>query len=171
MLIDSLRIECIIPQYLDDIGDGTIIYTGCNKLLIKRSIKTVMKNFCKDNGLDYKISKDFYGELIDAKKNVPVVISEQNVFIPVKVRKPIAKNDGAYGYVNYKNICCIKECKSCKQILLILSCGQAISVLSSKTAFYSSLHNGRQILSLLTENTDLLNLSILDKGEIIDTYN
>ncbi len=73
--------------------DGTIEYATCN---IKSYIYTMLYKL----HLDPKAIKHWTLEVTGSKLNTPIIIDEHLIFIPVKLRKSIGKQDGCFGYIN-----------------------------------------------------------------------
>lgn len=93
-------IEAIIPNY-DDRGNCTELYTIDGKIhKIEKCYRTVLNQICEYYLVDLKAARKYFGEITFMKSLVPLSFDGEHVFVPIKVRKPIAKNDGAYGLVN-----------------------------------------------------------------------
>ncbi len=94
-----------VPVYLDMKGNSTILYTfSSGKIEVYKSIRTFLNGLGKYFLLDLKQSNKYYGELLGSNNGVPIPFNKDNIFIPVKVRRPISKNDGSLGYINIKYI-------------------------------------------------------------------
>lgn len=99
------EIVAIIPVYLQNIGNGTIVYTiDEGAWEIPKTIKTVIRQLCEYFHLDLKVSRNYYGKILNIKNIVPLVLNDDYIFSPVKTRKPFTKNDGSTGYINVKYI-------------------------------------------------------------------
>lgn len=113
------EIMAIIPIYIDMYGNCTRIITlKSQNNYIYKSIKTVLKNIARFYTLDLMASREYYGKIIGISNIVPIPFDSENIFIPLKVRKPIFKNDGSFGYFNLKFINDIKEEKNVVYIIL-----------------------------------------------------
>ena len=66
-------------------------------------------------------------EVIGSKLNTPITISNDIIFLPVKIRPTIGKQDGCFGYINNAFI------TSYEDHLVYLCNGETLSTLSSKT--------------------------------------
>ena len=97
-------IEAILPVYIEDKGNCTIIYTKEDDVILKKAIKSTIRNLCKYYHLDLKESNKTYGNLLSINKQPPIPLTPNQVFVPIKVRKPIISHDGAYGYINIDSI-------------------------------------------------------------------
>ena len=73
--------------------DGSKEFASCN-------IKTYIYRMLYTLHLDPKALKHWTYEITGQKLNTPIVIDEHLIFIPVKLRKGIGKQDGSFGYVN-----------------------------------------------------------------------
>lgn len=102
-------IVAISPVYKKGIGDVTIIKLEDEEILIERNIKTVLSNIAKFFLLDLAESRRYYSEYLDKKRNIPLVYNGENIYIVVKTRQPIGKNDGAMSYVNSRYIDSVKD--------------------------------------------------------------
>ncbi|NLY84812.1 MAG: hypothetical protein GX077_00455, partial [Tissierellia bacterium] len=71
---------------------------------------------------------------------IPIALSKSDVFVPIKTRKPMYKNDGAFGYVNIKYIKEVKDKKDSTHIYL--TNGITIKALCSLPTVEKHLRNG-----------------------------
>lgn len=112
-------IMAIMPIYIDMYGNCTKVITlKTQENYLFKSVKTVLKNMAKFYALDLMASREYYGKIIGISNTVPIPFDSENIFVPLKVRKPIFKNDGSFGYFNLKFIYDIKEEKSGVYIIL-----------------------------------------------------
>lgn len=99
-----------LPKYIDLKGNCTIIYgRDARKLVVEKSIKTVIRLIAKYYMLDLNEAKKRYKPLISSSNLIPIALSKSDVFVPIKTRKPMYKNDGAFGYINIKYIKEVKD--------------------------------------------------------------
>lgn len=99
------ELMAILPQYVDNRGNCTILYTKKEQpLILEKNIKSVLRKICKYYMLDLQETKKRYAPLISSPGLVPIPFSRKDIFIPLKTRLPLCKNDGAMGYVNMKHI-------------------------------------------------------------------
>lgn len=101
------KIQAIIPQYTN-IGDSTYVYTfEKSKIILNVSIRSALRKIFNFYTVDHLALKNKFRKM-GIYQNAPIIL-EKNVFVKVKVRKPIGKSDGAYGYVNVKSIKSLTE--------------------------------------------------------------
>ena len=108
MLLEEIilqEIMAFLPTYLTMKGNCTKFYTNQGESHeIDSTIRTVLNQLCKFYLIDLKATKKYYGDLLSIKNLVPIPFNKDNVFVPIKVRKPLCKNDGSFGYVNINYI-------------------------------------------------------------------
>ena len=105
----SEQIIAIIPVYIENRGNSTLIYTKKSQETIYKSIKTVLKNLCNHYHLDIKQSNNYYRKFVLNKNSIPTPFSREDIFIQIKVRNPIGKDDGAKGFIRLDSILEIEE--------------------------------------------------------------
>ncbi|NLY46740.1 MAG: hypothetical protein GX053_12265 [Tissierella sp.] len=150
-------IQAILPVYVKDRGNCTVIYTKEDEVILDKTIKTTILNLCKYYHLDLKASNETYGKLLSIKKYPPIPFTYNQIFIPIKARIPIGKHDGAYGYVNINSIENISQTKSKDHSLLYLSDKRTIEVYSKDTTVLKSISKGEVIKKILAnQNTPMI---------------
>lgn len=141
-----------VPKYIDLKGNCTIIYgRDARKLVVEKSIKTVIRLIAKYYLLDLNEAKKRYKPLVASSNLIPIPLSKSDVFIPIKTRKPMYKNDGAFGYINIKYIEEVKDRKDSTYIYL--TNGLTIKALSSLSTVEKHLRNGHIISRCYEERT------------------
>lgn len=99
------EIMAIMPKYISDKGNCSYIITlNGGSYEINKTMKTLLSQLCKYYLVDLKATKRYYGKLLNIKNLSPIPLNKENIFIPLKIRKPLFKNDGSIGYVNIKHI-------------------------------------------------------------------
>lgn len=132
----------VIPKYIDQKGNCTILYgTKSKPKIVEKSVKTVIRLLGKYYMIDLGEVKKRYKSVILSSNLMPIPLSKQDILVPIKTRKPIIKNDGAFGYIN------IKYVKGTKQgngtTIIYLKNGTAIECLCSPSTWEKHLRNGR----------------------------
>lgn len=113
------EIMAFIPIYMDMKGNCTLLYTTKGgEIALEKCTRTILNLLSKYYLVDLKESKKYYSSLIGIKNSIPIPFNRENILIPVKVRKPILRNDGSLGYINLKYIEKIAEGKNCTTIYL-----------------------------------------------------
>ena len=153
--IITKEIMAIIPIYIEDKGNCTIIYTKKGNVQVYTTIRTVIKKLCAHYRLDVKASNRHFGGLISIKNAIPLPLTRDNIFIQVKVRKPIGKDDGSMGYFNMDAIKKIKGLKGDASILL--KNGYEIQCLCSHGTIKKHIKHGELIKSLYGEGLPKVN--------------
>lgn len=135
------ELMALLPEYVKAKGNCTIVYIeNMEPFVIERSIKTVTKSLEKH----YKISptevKRKYKNLISSTNLIPMPFNKDNIFVPIKTRTTICKNDGAFSYVNIKHIYIVRDEKSHREVCL--SDGKIIKSISSLSTVQNHIRNG-----------------------------
>jgi len=137
-------IVALLPKYIDLKGNCTIIYgKDTKKLIVEKSIKAVIRSIAKYYMLDLNEAKKRYKPLVFSSNLIPIPFTKSDVFIPIKTRKPMYKNDGAFGYVNIKYIREVKNIKGTTYVYL--NNGIIIEALCSQATVEKHLRNGHII--------------------------
>lgn len=68
------------------------------------SLQAYLKRIARYYHVDLTALRASIGDLLDCSNNAPLPFHKHLVFIPVKVRRPLSKSDGATGYVNLSSI-------------------------------------------------------------------
>lgn len=98
-------INCLVPIYDDFGGNSTEIWLeGGDKLVITHKTKTVLKNLAKVFAVDITQLKRKYGVLIGKKTSAPLAFHPELILIPIKCREPLAKDEGATGYIVHNKV-------------------------------------------------------------------
>lgn len=150
-------IEAILPVYLKNRGNCTVIYTREDEVILEKTIKTTILNICKYYHLDLKASNETYGKLLSIKKHPPIPFTYNQIFIPIKTRIPIAKHDGAYGYVNISSIEKVSKTKSKERSLLYIGNHRTIEVYSKELTIQKNISKGEVVKKILAnENMPMI---------------
>lgn len=90
----------IIPVYaLKQGGNSTRIYYSSGDVIYdSRKTKTVLNNIAHYFGSDLTVLRSNYGKKFNCNLYCPYPFSKKHVYVPIKVRSPFAKKDGATGY-------------------------------------------------------------------------
>ena len=145
-------LEAILPVYIKDRGNCTSIYTNDGEIILEKAIRSVITNLCNFYHLDLKASNKTYGDLLTIKKNTPIPFTYDKIFIPIKTRKPIAKHDGAYGYVNMDSIKKFSKSKIDNNSLIYIGNNRVIEVYSKVSTIQRNINNGKIIKRLFKRN-------------------
>jgi|GEM_PF-6108540 len=101
-----------IPQY-GVLGNVCLLWFPEAERVVGLRAVTVMEHLFYDSLVNLQASMEYYGNLLNLRRNVPLVLDEDRIFLPVKVRKPLFKNDGAYGFVRLDMVASVKDYELC----------------------------------------------------------
>lgn len=156
------QLMAFVPKYIEMLGNSTIIYTySGGKLKIDKSIRTYLKSLAKYFMVDLKESKKYYGKLLGMSNMLPIPFDQNNIFIPVKTRVPMCKNDGAFGYINIDYIEKVEETKG--QVIIHLKSDWKIKSVSTMKTIDKHIAYGNIVKRLYKERQTSL-------PKVIDFY-
>jgi len=98
-------INCLIPIYEQQGGNSTEVWlAGGEKIVIPYKTKTVLKNLAKVFAVDISQLKRKYGVLVGKKVAAPLAFHPELILLPIKIREPFAKDEGANGYIVHNKV-------------------------------------------------------------------
>lgn len=155
----------IVPEYMDHRGNCTILYSKYHEpLIVEKNIQTVIKLIAKYFMIDLKEMKKRYGKVVSSPNLVPIPLSKKDIFIPIKTRIPMLKNDGAFSYVNMKYI--EKVSKDKKNTMIHLEKDLKIQGLCGKATVDKHMKNGYVVSTCYEErNMKVAEEEVIYNGE------
>ena len=122
------EIAAIIPFYSNEGANSTcILLREGSKIHKTCSGKKYLHYMLYEFHLDPRAVAHWTYEVIGSKLNTPLTISNDIIFLPVKMRPTVSKQDGCFGYVNNAFI------SSYDDKIIHLCNGETLSTLSPKT--------------------------------------
>jgi hypothetical protein len=110
-----------------------------------RKICTVLKSLAHVFAVDISMARTKYSHLAARKISVPIPLHHDLVLIPVKLRKPLAKEDGAFGYVVLSKIKSYKKHQEYENTTQIFFKNGHVNALLFTKSFQSLLEGARII--------------------------
>jgi len=116
----------------------------------QRTLKSVVKALARCYAIDLKAQRQLLRDRTGRKAVIPFFLGKERVFIPLKMRRPLARNDATYGYVDVR---CLQEVEQegRRKCWVMLSNGIKLEVFSNRATVIQSLHIGKQLLASLQE--------------------
>jgi len=152
--IISEGIIAFVPVYVSMQGNCSMLITlQGGSYYVDRTIRTILKQMTKYFLVDLNHIKSYYGNFLNVKNLTPIPFDKDNIFIPVKVRRPIAKNDGSIGYINIAYIKKVSQINGKTKILLTNR--YAIDCLNSMETVNKHIKNGNIVKRLMEERNYL----------------
>lgn len=132
--MDYNQIAALIPFY-DTNGENStcIIFMDGSRECTPCSVKKFMRSMLYDFHLDPHALRHWTFRMIGTKLNTPIIINDNLIFLPVKLRKGVGKQDGCFGYVRHDHI------RSFANKEVTLSSGEMLATLSPK-AYLTKKH-------------------------------
>ncbi|MFZ5942905.1 MAG: hypothetical protein ACOYVD_02260 [Bacillota bacterium] len=139
------NINCLVPVYDQQGGNFTEIWlNGGEKVIIPNKTNTVLKNLAKVFAVDLSQLKKKYGVLVGRKASSPLPLHPDLILIPLKVREPYAKDEGARAYIirNKLKKAYANEVSGCS---LLFTDGSILSCLQNVTSVNLAVAHGEII--------------------------
>ena len=128
----------VIPFYDGQGGNGSKKYSlEGEEVLDSRRVTTVMDGLYDLGLVDMDKVFHLLERYFERRKFLPYVYGRDQIFIPVKMRIPIGKNDGAYGYIR------IGEIESLEDQVITLKNGLTFPVLESCSTLEKRIREGK----------------------------
>lgn len=130
----------ILPVYADGVGNvSRVLYEDGSEEIVPVRVSRILDRLFYAHLLSRRAVEEYYGGFLGIRRNVPAVIARDLVYVPVKVRKPRVRDDGAYGYVLHQAIAGQEE----SGILLVD--GRVIETLHSRPMLEKVLLRGHRV--------------------------
>lgn len=131
------EIIALEPTYVKEKGDIVIIHKLDGSLIKdNKRISTIFKQMAKYDLIDMEQVRLLIKKLLNIGKNIPYVFNKDNIFIGIKTRVPIGKNDGAFTYVKISSIKIVGE------RVLYFNTGRTLNTLESKNVMERKIRRG-----------------------------
>lgn len=143
-------IIAFLPVYIEMKGNCTLLHNKQGKSYeVSKTVRTILNQLSDFYLINLKTTREHYGDILSIKNLVPIPFNEDNVFIPVKFRKPICRNDGSVGYININYI--KKTSKSKYGSIIYLKDDNTIKSLNSLETINRHIKNGYIVKKLWKE--------------------
>ena len=130
----------ILPVYADGVGNvSRVLYEGGSEEIVPVRVSRILDRLFYAHLLSRRAVEEYYGGFLGIRRNVPAVIARDLVYVPVKVRKPRVRDDGAYGYVLHQAIAGQEDSK------ILLVDGRVIETLHSRPMLEKVLLRGHRV--------------------------
>ncbi|MDY6065899.1 MAG: hypothetical protein SPI59_06180 [Finegoldia sp.] len=130
------EIYAIVPIYESGVGNIIKIYFDDQTLKLSLSLESYLRKLARSRLLDFDEIKRVIRKRMGIKKNPPLWTRDECFFM-VKVRKPLAKNDGSYGAFNVHFV------KDVDEGYIFLANDEVIEVLESKNSIENKIDRAR----------------------------
>ena len=142
------EILALVPEYTGEGANftGALLFNK-EKLILKKNIKSSLKMLCAFYHFDLKSANKTSKELLGITKSPPICIRNNLVFICVKTRTPIGKDDGAYSYINTEMI------KGVKEGVVVFKDGSDLRVISSAKTIEKEIKHANILKQMIRPRT------------------
>ncbi|MBO8159064.1 hypothetical protein [Thermosyntropha sp.] len=140
------------PVYTDK-GDATEIYLANGEVKVFYSgIKAVRRAFLKNYAVDFFEQQRLLSQEFGKSRLLPFYIDER-VFIPLKMRKTVSKNDMVNGYVEVGAVRDFKR-EGRLSCLICLATGAEIPLTCGEETLIKSFHMGKRLQERLVRERE-----------------
>lgn len=95
------NLAALIPCYDPGGGNATLIYTISGELeRDRRTVRWILRRLARACCVDLDAARLRFGEYLACNQGVPLPFTDALVLVPLKVRRPVGRNDGSWGYFN-----------------------------------------------------------------------
>lgn len=138
----------IVPRYIKDIGNCSIIRDSKGEHLVKKTLNSALRELFMERCLDLRAIKRRCSSIINQKNIIPLYLSSYEIFVPVRVRIPITSRDGGYGYINYNLV------KSLEEKSVLFKDGSSLNILDSKRCIMKRMKMAILLSERFNENKE-----------------
>ncbi len=155
------EIACFIPIYDSTRGNCTEIWLDSGeKAVVPQKVSTVLHMLGRVFSLDLCHLKQQQRKRLKKGKLVPLPLHYEMVLVPLKVREPRVKDDGAFGYVVYNRVAGYDDAGEPPYLSwLALTNGMVLKTYHTRDTIDERLHQAEIVLK------NYRHLYLLDKQE------
>lgn len=97
-------VSYLIPEYVEGFGNCTKVKGTTGEQVLSKTVKSALKSICAEKMIDFRIAKRKAEKILGQCNLIPIYINNNEIYIPVRIRRPIVIRDGGYGYINFCTI-------------------------------------------------------------------
>ena len=149
--MEKIRDEIIgLKPVYTEIGNSTVIYLRKGQVNDKRGIHSIKHALARLYAIDLSAQQQEMSQRLNRQGRLPFYLDANRVFVPLKMRKPRAPKDVAYGFFDIGHLIDVQE-SGPNGCILHLKEGGSIEVFSRPSTVVQTLHLGRQVWEYLKE--------------------
>jgi hypothetical protein len=97
-------VSYLIPKYVEGLGNCTKLKDVTGEQVLNKTVKSVLKSICNEKMIDLRIAKRRAEKILGQSNLIPIYLNNNEIYIPVRIRRPRVIRDGGYGYINFCTI-------------------------------------------------------------------
>lgn len=146
------RCEAIVPYY-DECGQNCtyVILKDGSRTEYKMPVKSYIRKMFYAMHIDLEARNRWASEVLRHEFGNPILMSDEIVLVPVKMRKSIGSKDGCFGYVSLTAIDEIGDYS------ILLECGQRLVTLSKTGYVKDKIRDGEHLVYAYREFVEIGN--------------
>ncbi|HHX88105.1 MAG TPA: hypothetical protein GX693_08035 [Firmicutes bacterium] len=157
------RLVAIAPCYDRQGGNSTLIYTHSGEIIPdQRTVKWNLRRLARLYSVDLQAVRQNYGAYLGCRQGVPLPFSTALVLVPLKLRLPVGKNDGCYGYINVLAVESFQPDADCRgRCIIKLAGGHSLTCLYTFRTVQKKMGLGKIALDCYQRSRELPEYSSL----------
>lgn len=157
------NINCLIPTYDQWGGNSTEVWLiSGKKVLVPLKTKTVLKKLAKVFAVDIVQLKRKYGILVGRRVSTPLAFHPDLILIPIKMREPFQKDEGAMGYLVHNKVAGCENIEKTKTLIKFFD-NTSLECIQGMTSVNLSIAHGEIIARECRKN---LQTTLQEKEEL-----
>ena len=131
-------IEAILPSY-DQLGNNTcqVISSQGTSTTFPVSVSRLIRSWFLSLHIDLYAQRMWSQEILGQRNLNPIIIHEDHILIPVKIREAVGSKDGCYGYFRLTSI------QKITPEYILLSSGAKIPYLSTMKTIHTKMRHAK----------------------------
>ncbi|MDD4802806.1 MAG: hypothetical protein PHF24_07690 [Syntrophomonas sp.] len=147
--LQTIREEIIgLKPLYSDTGNATVIYLRQGEVMDTRGCRSVLKALASCYASDLTAQRRKMEGCLGSKGILPFYLGMERVFIPLKMRKVVSKNDAVYGFLDAQYIGSVVVNGNTRCLLTLID-GRQLEILSSLNTIRQSQQMGQRLLEQL----------------------
>ncbi len=142
-------VSYLIPEYIEGLGNCTKMKDTTGEHVLNKTVKSALKSICTEKMIDLRIAKRRAEKILGQSNLIPIHLNNNEVYIPVRIRRPRVIRDGGYGYINF---CSIEKIMD-KHI--VLKDNSILDYIESKRSLMKRYKMAKMLLENLCERSEV----------------
>ena len=147
--LEKVRDEIIgLRPIYTEMGSGTVVYLRRGELVDSRGMRSIITALARTYAIDMAAQRSQLKQRLHRQVTVPFYLGAERVFVPLKMRQPLAVKDPVYGYVDVRCMGQVHDGhrRTCRLQLLD---GRELDILSNRSTVEQCRAMGRSLLDWL----------------------
>ncbi|MEW6621813.1 MAG: hypothetical protein AB1420_01555 [Bacillota bacterium] len=146
------KLNCLLPVYDENGGNITELHLEDGSVKTdQRRMASVLKALAKLFAVDIEAARKNYSRLVGRKNSMPIPLHRDLVLVPVKARKPLGREDGAWGYLVMAKVLAYEKHPEIENATrVVFESGQSLDVLQLPQSVKAIMDDAKMIRNAYT---------------------